>query len=179
MDITRWSVQISDWLYFLKPKMEKFYTESKNKTTTGERHKRHGLDTWVGKIPLEKGMATNSSTPAWRIPWTKRSLAGYSPWGCKESDDWSNQHAHTPHHLSLIFVQEYTDLWERARLGWYGRMALKHVSYHMWNKLPVQVRCIIQGARGWCTGITQRDEIGREVGGGFRMGSTCTPMADS
>ena len=110
MDITRWSVQISDWLYFLKPKMEKFYTESKNKTTTGERHKRHGLDPWVGKIPLEKGMATNSSTPAWRIPWTKRSLAGYSPWGCKESDDWSNQHAHTPHHLSLIFIQEYTDL---------------------------------------------------------------------
>jgi len=71
----------------LKPKIEKFYTESKNKTTTGERHKRHGLDPWVGKIPLEKGMATNSSTLAWRIPWTERSLAGYSPWGCKESDD--------------------------------------------------------------------------------------------
>ena len=35
--------------------------------------------------PLEKGMATQSSILAWRIPW-KRSLAGYSPWGCKESD---------------------------------------------------------------------------------------------
>ena len=33
--------------------------------------------------PLEKGMATHSSILAWRIPWTK-SLAGYSPWGCKE-----------------------------------------------------------------------------------------------
>ena len=25
----------------------------------------------------------------------------------------------------------------------------------------------------------QRDGIGREVGGGFRMGDTCAPMADS
>ena len=70
-------------------------------------------------------------------------------------------------------------LWERARGGWYGRMALKHVNYHMWYELPVQVQCMIQGARGWCTGITQRDGIGREVGGGFRMGNTCTPMVDS
>ena len=29
--------------------------------------------------PLEKGMATHSSTLAWRIPWTE-DLAGYSPW---------------------------------------------------------------------------------------------------
>ena len=38
---------------------------------------------------------------------------------------------------------------------------------------------MIQDARGWCTGMTQRDGMGREVGGGFRMGNTCTPMADS
>ena len=31
-------------------------------------------------------MATPSSTLAWRIPYGQRSLAGYSPWGCKESD---------------------------------------------------------------------------------------------
>ena len=52
----------------------------------------------------------------------------------------------------------------------------------MWNESPVQVRCMIQDARGWCTGITgmtQRDDMGREVGGGFRMGNTCTPVADS
>ena len=30
-------------------------------------------------------MATHSSIFAWRIPWTE-SLAGYSRWGCKESD---------------------------------------------------------------------------------------------
>ena len=34
-------------------------------------------------------------------------------------------------------------------------------------------------ARGWCTGMTQRDGMGRSVGGGFRMGNTCKSMADS
>ena len=43
---------------------------------------------------------------------------------------------------------------------------------------PVQVRCRIQEAWGWCTGMTQRDSMGREVGRGFRMGNTCTPIHD-
>ena len=30
------------------------------------------FDLWVGKIPLEKEMATHSSTLAWKIPWTDR-----------------------------------------------------------------------------------------------------------
>ena len=35
-------------------------------------------------------------------------------------------------------------------------------------------------SRAWCTGMTLRDgmECG-EAGGWFRMGDTCTPMADS
>ena len=33
--------------------------------------------------PLEKGMATHSSSLAWRIPRTEE--PGYSPWGSKES----------------------------------------------------------------------------------------------
>ena len=33
--------------------------------------------------PLKKEV--HSSTPAWKIQWMK-SLAGYSPWGHKESD---------------------------------------------------------------------------------------------
>ena len=39
----------------------------------------------VGKIPLEKGMATHSSIIAWRIP-GQRGLVGYSPWGHKEPE---------------------------------------------------------------------------------------------
>ena len=49
-------------------------------------------ETWVQFLgwedPLEKGKATHSSIPAWRIPL-------YSPWGCKESD--------TTERLSLIY----------------------------------------------------------------------------
>ena len=45
-------------------------------------------ETWAQSLgwenPLEKEMATHSSLLAWKIPW--RSLVGYSPWGCKESD---------------------------------------------------------------------------------------------
>ena len=38
-----------------------------------------------------------------------------------------------------------------------------------------------QGAQAWCTGMALRDGMGRDVGvgGEFRMGDTCTPMADS
>ena len=36
-----------------------------------------------------------------------------------------------------------------------------------------------QGAQGWCTGMTLRDGMGRELRvGGFKMGNMCTPMAD-
>ena len=35
--------------------------------------------------PLEKEIATHSSSLAWRISW-QRTLVGYNPWGQKESD---------------------------------------------------------------------------------------------
>ena len=31
----------------------------------------------------------------------------------------------------------------------------------------------------WCTGLVQRDGMGREEGGGFRIRNTCVPVADS
>ena len=37
----------------------------------------------------------------------------------------------------------------------------------------------IQDAWGWCNGMTRRHGMGMEVGGGFRMGNMCMPMADS
>ena len=42
-----------------------------------------------------------------------------------------------------------------------------------------KIRGMRQGAQGECAGMTLRDGMGREVGGGFRMRDTCTPMADS
>ena len=56
---------------------------------------------------------------------------------------------------------------------------LKHVYYHVRIELPVYVRCRIQHAWGWCTGMTQRDVVGREVGGGFMFGNACTLVVDS
>ena len=39
------------------------------------------------RATLEEGMATHSSIPAWRIDrYGQRSLQGYTPRGCKESD---------------------------------------------------------------------------------------------
>ena len=32
---------------------------------------------------------------------------------------------------------------------------------------------------GWCMVMTQRDVMGREVGGGFMFGNACTPVVDS
>ena len=50
------------------------------------------------------------------------------------------------------------------------RIALKHVYYHMWNRWPVQARFVKQGTESWCTRTSQRDGMGREVGGAFGMG---------
>ena len=56
---------------------------------------------------------------------------------------------------------------------------LKHVYYQVRNESPVYVRCRIQDAWGRCTGMTQRDVMGREVGGGFMFGNAYTPVVDS
>ena len=61
-----------------------------------------------------------------------------------------------------------TDFWtlrEEEREGRFGRMALKHVYSHVRNESPVYSRYRIQDAWGWCMGMTQRDVMGREVGG--------------
>ena len=49
------------------------------------RHKRRGFEPWVGKIPWRRAW---QSTPVF-LPGEshgQRSLVGYSPWGCNESD---------------------------------------------------------------------------------------------
>ena len=46
-------------------------------------------------IDKEQEMATHSSILTWKIPWTG-SLAGYSPWGHKESDTTERLSTHAP-----------------------------------------------------------------------------------
>ena len=36
------------------------------------------------------------------------------------------------------------------------------------KRIANQARCMTQDARDWCTGMTQRDGMRREVGGAFR-----------
>ena len=52
-------------------------------------------ETWVQSLgwedPLEKQIATNSSTLAWKIPWMEN-LVGYSPWDHKELDPTEQLH---------------------------------------------------------------------------------------
>ena len=62
-----------------------------------------------------------------------------------------------------------------TRVGRFGRMALKHVKYHVENELPVQVRCMRQGAQGWCTGMTLWDGMGREMEEGSGWGTHVQP----
>ena len=106
-------------------------------------------ETWVWPLdredPLEKGMATHSSILAWRTPLRRdgivllwRSLVGYSPWGCKDSDmvgdthththPWLHTHAHTP--LTLQWwgsLLTWLLLWLDLRLlsGWYWTRCFK------------------------------------------------------
>ena len=47
---------------------------------------------------------------------------------------------------TLMYRTVLWTLWERERVGRFGRMAMKHVKYHVGNELPVQVRCTMLDA---------------------------------
>ncbi|XDA80099.1 hypothetical protein R6Z07F_010093 [Ovis aries] len=74
--------------------------------------------------------------------------------------------------LSITNSRVYSDscpLSQRCNLRFFP---LCQYVYH------VRIECRIQHAWGWCTGMTQRDVVGREVGGGFMFGIACTPVVD-
>jgi len=84
-------------------------------------------NTWVRSLdwdyPLEKGMATHSSILAWRIHPMDRSLAGHSPWGCKESDTTERLYFHfsfngSDRYQALSRVsQQLAGLWRRGEVS--------------------------------------------------------------
>ena len=69
---------------------------------------------------------------------------------------------YTRQRMRHIKRADFWTLWEKARVGWFERIAMKHVYYHIWNRSPVQVRCMKQGTHSWWTGTTQRDGMGRD-----------------
>ena len=82
--------------------------------------------------PLEKEMATPSSTLAWKISWTGN-LVGYSPWGCKESDMTEQLHFWYSHPCDFVILAPFSPLttWRRSAV-----MTLKQLMERpMWGEL--------------------------------------------
>ena len=69
-------------------------------------------------------------------------------------------------------------LWEKVRVGCFERTASKRV-LSMVKQITSPGWMHETSAQAWCTGKTQRTRVGREVGGGIGMGTTCNSMADS
>ena len=67
------------------------------------RCRRHGFDPWVGKIP-EVGNGNPLLYSCWENS-QDRSLVGYSPWGCQESD--MTVYAHAMLHICSTFQLLY------------------------------------------------------------------------
>ena len=72
-------------------------------------------------------------------------------------------------------IEQTFGLWEKARVGWSERIALKHVYYQVWNRSPVQGGCMRQvlraGALGWPRGMGW----GGRWDGGSRWGTHVNP----
>ena len=51
-----------------------------------------------------------------------------------------------------VLHKDFWTLWEKARVGWSERIALKHVYYQVWNRSPVQVGCMRQVLRAGALG---------------------------
>ena len=67
-----------------------------------------------------------------------------------------------------MYRTEFWTLWEKVRVGWSERIALKLAYYQLWNRLPVLVRCMRQVLR---SGALRRPRWrGRwEGGSGWRI----------
>ena len=83
---TAWKPMLPAWKTMFQPSKKRNYPQALLAQTVKNLPVRQ--ETWVRSLgredPLEKGMANHSSILAWRIP--QRSLAGHSPWGCRELD---------------------------------------------------------------------------------------------
>ena len=65
--------------------------------------------------PLEKEMATHTSTLTWKIPWTEE-LVGYSPWGRKELDMTEQLHFHFLKSQVALVIKNPLPVQERKEL---------------------------------------------------------------
>ena len=101
--------------------------------TSGKEPRRWGFDPWVGKIPLEKEMATHSSTLAWTIPWTEEPGGLQSRGLQRVRDNWSD--------LACI-TESITGKWTPD----FGSMGIAQTFYRVpptFNQCNCCVTCIL------------------------------------
>ena len=96
-------------------------------------------ETWVQSLgqqdSLEEGMGTHSSILAWKIPWTERSLMGYSPWGRKESDmtEWLTYILHFKTKVAnLLFLREAAGKFNSVFSSWSRWLSYFGYSTNFW-----------------------------------------------
>ena len=53
---------------------------------------------------------------------------------------------------ALMYRTDFWTLWEKARVGWSEKIALKLVYYQVWNRSPAQVGCMRQVLRAGALG---------------------------
>ena len=105
----KWILHTFLWVKNYYPEGFPGGTNGKESACQCRRHKRHGLNPWVGKIPCSRKWC---STPLFlpRKFHGQRNLMGYSPWGRRVGLNWVTEHR--PRHP---ITKEANYLWE---IGW-------------------------------------------------------------
>ena len=107
-------------------------------------------ETWVWssgqEVPLEKEMATHSSTLAWKIPWTEEPGRLYSPWGCKES------HMTEQLHFRWFYpqIKPHMAILPQHRLS---RVSARKLEQAWIKKKKNHIMCVSMTASNACHGI--------------------------
>ena len=88
-----WGLLLAFWVEQSLVGLSRWLSD-KESTCQCRRHRRQGFDPWVGKIPLEKGMATHSSFLAWEISQTEEPGRLQSMGSQRVGHNWTTQHKH-------------------------------------------------------------------------------------
>ena len=96
-----------------------------------------GQETWVWLLswedPLDKGMATHSSIPAWRIPWTEKPGGLQSMGSQRVRHDWATNIS--LHFIYDIYIHVCWPLW--AMLQWtLGCIFFSNYCFHFFGYIP-------------------------------------------